>query len=167
YVSRAEIARQLRVTERTITTWVRDRDFPRRVKGRRVTFPEDRCFAWYVAYKQSEALRRSRSEEPADLDTARARKMEAEARIAEIELARIEGELIPLDMHEQRLAMILDRLRAKMLNLPGRWAPELVGKRTIQDAIAVLETAVAEAMRALMETADELEDEDVDDDVAD
>lgn len=162
YVSRAEIARQLRVTERTITTWVRDRDFPRRVKGRRVTFPEDRCFAWYVAYKQSEALKRSRSEEPADLDTARARKMEAEARMAEIELAKLEGELIPLDLFEEQLNVILDRLRAKMINLPGRWAPLLLGKRTIQEIIAVLEEAAADAMKALVEIADELEDEDAD-----
>lgn len=160
-LTRKELAARLDISERQVHNLV-ELGMPRRVRGKTVRYPWKLCHSWYIRFKQEEAVKRARAGSPADIDLARARKMEAEARMAEIELAKLEGELIPLDLFEEQLNVILDRLRAKMINLPGRWAPLLLGKRTIQEIIAVLEEAAADAMKALVETADELEDEDAD-----
>ena len=63
--------------------------------------------------------------------SARARKLAAEARQAELNLAEREGELIPLEVHEGILAEACTELRIRVLNIPN-CAPELARLDTRQ-----------------------------------
>jgi len=72
--------------------------------------------------------------------------MAAEARLAELALAREEGQLLTVEDFERELSRPLDRLRAQLLNMPSRWAPQTVGCRTILESQAQWEAAVREAI---------------------
>lgn len=99
-----------------------------------------------------------RSKAPEDVEEARARKLAAEAELAEIERDRERGLLVPLADVEREVGVVLDRLRAKLVALPGKWGPLLVGCRTIAEATGRLEPAVADAMADLSYSGDEAEE---------
>ena len=69
-----------------------------------------------------------------DYAAARARKEEALASLAEIELAKQRNELIPADAVQQYWEGMVSRMRGKMLNLPGRLAAATMGCETLQEA---------------------------------
>src|SRR5690349_13895608 len=102
YVDREKIADHLDVEPRTITNLVKEHaDFPSRVKGRTRTFPKRQCLAWYIKYKQDEAVKRAapKRDEREALDVAKTRKVEIDTELAEIELEEARGRIIPVDMH--------------------------------------------------------------------
>jgi hypothetical protein len=70
----------------------------------------------------------------ADYNAARARREEALASLAEIELQVKRNELIPADAVQQYWEGMVSRMRGKMLNLPGRLAAATMGCETIQEA---------------------------------
>ncbi len=102
--------------------------------------------AGVVAWLEKRAEVRSR---PEDFEEARKRKMGAEAELAELELAQKRGQLIPLEQHGQRLARILERIRARLIALPGTLASRLVAIETAAEAQAVVYAGVAEALEEL------------------
>jgi len=107
---------------------------------------------WYVQFKAEEAIRRL---VPTNEDEARARKLAAEARRAELELAKAEGELVTLDYLERQLEGLLQRLRAQLLAFPGKFAPRMAGLRSVPEAQSQLEAAIAELMGILSETGED------------
>lgn len=97
-----------------------------------------------------------RSKAPEDVEEAKARKLAAEAELAEIERDRERGLLVPVVDVEREVGVVFDRLRAKLVALPGKWGPMLVGCRTIAEATARLEPAVHDAMADLSYAGDEV-----------
>ena len=84
-----------------------------------------------LEYKQPDCavnLRKRESEKavaesnPGDLDTARTRKANAEAELAEIEVAKARGEVVSVADYEGALARVLDRLTARLRAMPVRLA---------------------------------------------
>ena len=75
-----------------------------------------------------------KQEAQADYNQARARREEALASLAEIELQVKRNELIPADAVQQYWEGMVSRMRGKMLNLPGRLAAATMGCETIQEA---------------------------------
>jgi hypothetical protein len=75
-----------------------------------------------------------KQEAQADYNHARARREEALASLAEIELQVKRNELIPADAVQQYWEGMVSRMRGKMLNLPGRLAAATMGCETIQEA---------------------------------
>ncbi len=84
-----------------------------------------------LEYKQPDcaiALRKRESEKavqdanPGDLDTARTRKANAEAELAEIEVAKARGDVVSVADYEAALARVLDRLTARLRAMPVRLA---------------------------------------------
>ncbi len=145
YLTQAELAKRLDVTSR----WVRElRGLPREPQG----YPWPECLHWYIEYQSDKKAGIADDTEEGSLEL---RKLEAEVRILEVKLAKEEGSVIALDDLERLLSAPLYRLRAKMLSLPSKWAPSLVGCRTIAEAQARLEAAVEEAMMALSEEGEE------------
>jgi hypothetical protein len=69
-----------------------------------------------------------------DYNQARARREEALASLAEIELQVKRNELIPADAVQQYWEGMVSRMRGKMLNLPGRLAAATMGCETLQEA---------------------------------
>lgn len=69
-------------------------------------------------------LAESNSGKP-DFDAAKARKMSADAIVAEITAAKARGEVIELNLVEQVLTEEYTAVRAKLLNIPAKLAPIL------------------------------------------
>jgi hypothetical protein len=82
-------------------------------------YPKRACQAWYVRFKQEEALSRVERNTDADLSDAERRKAMAEARLAEIKVAREEGSVIPLDVHVSVVGELCDRLMAACTGVRG------------------------------------------------
>jgi len=59
---------------------------------------------------------------PGDLDTARTRKANAEAELAEIDVAKARGEVVSVADYEAALGRVLDRLTARLRAMPVRLA---------------------------------------------
>lgn len=163
-LSVAEAAQAFRVTPRTLRNWLAD-GLPCHGEGKKRQIDLAEAVRWRLDRERAVLERKAVDIPPRH--ESEARLQAARAKIAELELAKLEGELIPMDLHIQHVELICDRLRAKMLNLPGRWAPLLLGKRTIHEIVAVLEEAVTDAMWALRSVADELEEEYADPDRVD
>jgi phage terminase Nu1 subunit (DNA packaging protein) len=162
HVLQKELASRLSITPREVYNLVQ-KGMPRRVRNGKVDYPAARCVQWYIQYKVES------TKKPVDDDKSKKkdlleRQLEAEVRLAELELAREEGRTVTVEYMEAQLEGILQRLRSKLLNIPGKYAPMLVGLRTMAEAQAKLEPIVAEAMSALAESG---EDADLDHDDAD
>lgn len=153
-----QVATLCNITPRRVQQLATEGVFQKVGRGR---YNAVQCVHAYIRYWQDRALSRAPEPEAGTLEDARRRKTEAEASLAEMELAREQGRMISVDDLEEMLSGPLYRLRAKLLNLPTKWAPALVGCRTIAEAQARLESSVEEAMRSL---ADDDDDEHSDDD---
>lgn len=148
-VSQKELARYFRVAPRTIRRWQNYEGLPRRADG---TYMVADVLEWYVD-------RQTAREGIPDLETARARKTAAQARIAELEAAEREGRLMPIEMHGDRLAEVCGRIRERLLALPDRWALQLTDLEDPGEIRDVLVDAVGEALAELQGLAEELEQE--------
>lgn len=126
-----------------------------RQRGGRVEYKQPDCATALFRREREIAKRESK---PASLDDAKARKLEAEAREAELRVSRLLGEVIPTPMHEEAVGEIVDRLRAVLINLAGNYGVQLEACGVPpEQAEAVLESIALELTRALQGVADDLD----------
>jgi hypothetical protein len=106
-----------------------------------------------------EAAKRAnpKGEQLSILDHTKARKELAQAMKAELEIAELRGELLPIAMHEERVAQLCERLAARCKTI-GRYRGEVQRAMTDLEAAQLLEKIQDELLRALMDVADEIED---------
>lgn len=155
YVSRGELAVRLGLSERQITNLVRRHpDFPSRVDGRERSFPTDRCFEWYVRYKQEEALQRAAAKPEitgrADADL---RKAIADAEIAELRVQKLRGDVVPTEAYRKELRRVLDRVRGRFVSIPGEYGPRCLNLSEVAASVAVLRDLVASVLAELQSVA--------------
>jgi phage terminase Nu1 subunit (DNA packaging protein) len=160
-VTKSRISEVLGLTTRQITNLVEE-GMPREVDGRHVWFDLPNAVQWYTRKLKDEL--RSGDDEKKNLTT---RKLEVEVMLAEHELAIAQGTVVGLDYLESQTSNMLERLRAKILNLPGKYAPAMVGLRTIAEAQSRLEGAATEMIISLSETGDDPEIDDTPDSTSD
>jgi phage terminase Nu1 subunit (DNA packaging protein) len=110
---------------------------------------------WWEEYLQDQV----RQAAPTDEGEARTRKLAAEAALAEYKLAEQQGQMLSLEDHDRILTRILDRLRPKLMNFPGKWAPQVVNLRTIGEGQLRLEEIMCELMAELVLVGDDIEDD--------
>jgi phage terminase Nu1 subunit (DNA packaging protein) len=91
-----------------------------RKRGKAIEYDVAACNA---ALRLREAQKARREHQPTvTLDQARTRKALADAEIAELDLAKARGEVVPLADYGAALATVLDRLTARLRALPVRFA---------------------------------------------
>jgi hypothetical protein len=155
WVPATEAARRIGVTAQALGHWVTKATETRktvvRLRGGRYEYK------WpdFPRWRESELVIAGRSQEEAE---SRRRKLAAEAEMAEMELAQMRGDVVTVADSVRETNMTLDRLRAKLVNLPGKWAPTMVGCRTIADATAKLDDAIGELMAELSGVTDDFEE---------
>lgn len=130
--------------------------------GRARKFPWPEVRNW-----RDERVRRLEREKvdrtkPASLDDARARKEAALAEKAEIEVAQLRGDVIPLELHEQRVEALCVRLAGPVKGL-SRFVADVQRATTAVEAAAVLDRISDRLLRALQGEADAIDAEAVDD----
>lgn len=146
-VTQKELANLLGLTARQVANLV-ERGMPSVAGDGRREYDAPACIAWYRDAKIAEAVADAG---PDTLDAQRTRKTAAEARLAELELARLEGSMLTVEDAAREVDALLDRLRSVLLSFTSRHAHLLVGKRTIPEVAAVLDPAVGDLMAALVE----------------
>lgn len=151
HVNQTELAQILGITSRQVRN-LEKKGIPHRSKGREKLYPVPGAVLWYI---QQERERASSSAPLEEMKELKNRKLSAETRLAEFEAAEKEGKLIPLEIHEERFAAQLERLRARILNVPGAWAPALVGCRAIPDAMTRLKGLCSELLQELSDLSEE------------
>jgi hypothetical protein len=90
----------------------------------------------------------------ADYNQARARREEALASLAEIDLQTRRNELIPADQVEQAWSGIFSVVRTILLGLPNRIAGGVAGAATTQEISAAAMVVVREALYELAESGE-------------
>lgn len=156
------LAERLGITGRHVRNLVLE-GMPKDGEGPNATHPWPESREWYNIYIRAQ----ERKKEPEDdLKDLRKRRIVAEVRSAELELAEAEGRLIPFEMHELRIGAICDRIRRVLMTVPSKYLSRIQVTRTELEAQAVGEQIRDDTLRALQGTAGEIEDEapEIDDD---
>lgn len=82
-------------------------------------------------------------------DEARTRKVNAEAQIAELELAKVRGELVVADDVVQAWDDVLSALKGKLLSIPTKAAPVVSVESNTGACQGILEDLINEALQEL------------------
>jgi phage terminase Nu1 subunit (DNA packaging protein) len=154
FVTKNEIAKVLGLTPRQIENLTAE-GMPRTKAGRTFEYGPD-AIVWYFTRK----IERIEEQRPPTAEEARARREMVSAELAEYELAQLRGQVMTIDDHDRIVARMQDRLRARHLNIPGKWAPQIVNLRSIPEAQAQLEQMMHECLLELTRVAEEIEQDD-------
>jgi phage terminase Nu1 subunit (DNA packaging protein) len=122
---------------------------PELEEGRKV-YPWPASVRKYIAFRVQQTREQSstgRERKETDLRIAR-----VNAANAEIDLAKRQGTMIHIDDVEKLVEEPLRLVAGALKNLPSRWAPDMVGCPTIQEATTRLKRAIGEVLENLHET---------------
>lgn len=149
-ITQRELARRLKLSVQQVANLVA-RGMPREQNGQ---YDPDKCWRWYLEFKTKRAGQREGVE---DESRERARKLAADADLTELAVEERRGNLVTVEYMSKQLERICLRLRSRALSVPGKWAPMLVGCRTVPEAQARLEEAIGECLAAMSETGEDPE----------
>lgn len=149
-MKQVEIAELLGISSRQVHNLVKA-GMPTHPEQGKTWYDGPECVAWYVTQKVAQA------EEPANEEEARERLDKLRGDILEIELAKARGSVLPVEYSVGQVEEIGERLRAKLQAMPAKWAPGLLGAKTIPEMASRLENAVNDALKALVTVADEMD----------
>lgn len=150
HLSQKETAKRLGITPREVRNLgKRDDDSIPRGDDGKYPWPEARD--WYVRFKQEELLRRRGLDEGGSYQDARAKKTAMQARLAELEVFRREGELVALSDIAVLVHSPLEAVDAALKSAPSRHAPELAAAAglKVQEAKRHLDTIMEEVRSSL------------------
>ena len=112
-----ELARLFKLSPRRIAQYANE-GMPRAAHGR---YPLEACVQWYIARLERQAAEKPAESVGKEYDRARTRKANAQARQAELQSAVLEGSLMPLTLHSERLARLVDSWAGILKSIIGRW----------------------------------------------
>lgn len=158
-VTKNEFCEVFGVALTTAEAWLRagmPHEFETGVKGK----PEYRILTgparrWLIEHEVQKALIKAGAEVGSDgtvsrtLDDARKRKTEAEADMAEIELAKKSGEAILLGDAMAQWAQLISNCRAKLLSAPSKMAPVVAVEEDVAKCRRIIEDTILEALSEL------------------
>ncbi len=147
------IARVLGITARHVQRLADDGVLPKVGRGQYLLVP---CVQAYIKYWQDKAESRGAAAGDNSLDAARTRKTQAEAELAEIELAAARARYLPIERHEERYRQRCDALSARVRGL-GQYIGDVQLAASDTAAAALLERISDALLRSLLDaSSDEL-----------
>lgn len=146
YISAAELVERLGVSKNLVSYMAREDGAPCDHHGWR--WPE--TMHWYI---QREKARGRPAGGGEDASRARDRLETARAEMAELELAKLRGQLMTLEQYDDVVGGAFARVRARLLNLPGKFAGEGEMKPR-EDLLELAQRLVDEALEELATGAD-------------
>ncbi|WP_417623198.1 hypothetical protein [Parasphingorhabdus sp.] len=126
-LNRTEMADFLAVAPTTLDAWTRQ-GCPvesRPGQGKAAEFDSGAVTRWWIASQVEKATKRGDADA---IDAHRSRKLSAEADLRELELAKLQGELIHLDDVERAFTQYSVAVRGAAMALPDRAALRLAGE---------------------------------------
>jgi phage terminase Nu1 subunit (DNA packaging protein) len=148
-VSREFLADVLGVVVASINNFVKE-GMPKEARGR---FVLKASVQWYLERERTSARGNKGLN---DLDLARQRKTVAEARIAELDLAEKEGDILPASVYEDELRKRCESI-AGAVKAIGRYQPDVKAATSDEAADALLERMGDEILAELHGLKDEIE----------
>jgi hypothetical protein len=150
----AKIAQALNLTVSRVHQLVKE-GLPKEGRGQ---FDPVKCMLWYIRYLQNALEKKA----VPTLDGGfvgereeRVRLLRADADLREMELARERSVTITLDVHEKELTDLVLTTKARIMAIPPRLAPELVGETSRVMIQAKLEKACKESLAYLAKAVDD------------
>lgn len=146
-VNRAELANICGVSLPTIDDWVR-RGCPivsRGGRGKAWEFNTADVQGWRIADEVARAL----GSAPTSEKDLKLRRMKALTELDELELAKARGEVAPLDEIRRVVVAAFAEVRASLLVVPARLAPQLIGEIDERSIKAAILTEIRLALEAL------------------
>lgn len=147
-VAAEKVAQALNLTEQRIHQLVKE-GLPKEGRGQ---FDPVKCMLWYIRYLQ-QALAKKAVPTPdggfVGEREERVRLLRADADLKEIELAKERGLLVALPDIETTLTDLVLTTKARIMAIPPRLAPELVGETSRVMIQAKLEKACKESLAYL------------------
>ncbi len=143
-VMQTTLAKLFSVDVRTIQRWTKA-GMPRAGASRSSKYDLAKCIAWRREQdrKEAEDLRH-----PKTFEEARARKMAAEAELAELDVMERRGELGTVEEMDEVITTGFGRMRAYGLGVPSRHARDFVGFKTVTAARNALRDLIVELFDA-------------------
>lgn len=128
--------------------------------GKTLRFAWAECRGWRDERIRRLERERVERDKPSDIEASRARKLEAEAREAEIRVERMLGTVVPLAVVQDVVGKVCDRLLPVLQNVPSNYGFRLEALGiTPAAAEIVLEAIATELTKALQSTASDHEAE--------
>jgi hypothetical protein len=84
--------------------------------------------------------------------------MVADAKLAELSLLEREGKSLPLESFKRLLGLVVAELRARITAFPGKYAPRIVGLKSIGQAQAILEEIANDFLATLRQAGGDVRD---------
>jgi len=149
------VAQALNLTEARVHQLVKE-GLPKEGRGQ---YDPVKCMLWYIRYLQAVIEKKAVNlAEPGGAVFAgereeRVRLLRADADMREIELAKERSQLITLPEVEVAMTDLVLTTKARMMAIPPRLAPELVGETSRVMIQAKMEKAIKEALSYLAKAA--------------
>jgi len=144
YATREQIAHLLKLTPRMVNMHVKDHGMPIVGRGE---YDMVACVQWYIGYLKEQIDRARKGDETEQ--QARARLIKATANLRELEYAREQGKLIPVDVVRLLWERITIAFKNKILSLPSKLPQRLIVCRDLGEMKAILESELHEALGEL------------------
>lgn len=138
------LCKLLDLTPQRINQLAREGIIPKVERGRYELVPVVRA---YIQYLRMGNLKRDLPED--DYTTHRMRLTRARADIMEMEKAQMEEKLIPAGDIESAWIEVVANMRAKILSLPTKAAPELFAAESLSEVKSILKEQIFEALTEL------------------
>jgi phage terminase Nu1 subunit (DNA packaging protein) len=138
------IAKLLMLTERRVQQLVKEGHIPRAERGSYELVPVVQAYIRYLRDRGG-----SDNADAADLPAERARLAKAQADAQEMKNAVTRAELVPASQVVRAVSAVIGACRARLLGIPARAAPQVVGLESRAEVRDVLAAMVREACQEL------------------
>jgi phage terminase Nu1 subunit (DNA packaging protein) len=149
-----QVAKALNITDRRVQQLAKE-GLPKEEKGK---YDLGKCMLWYIRYLQAaleaSGRRDSGEEEFIGAREERARLLRAEAELKEMELAAKRGQMVTIADVEKQYSDLAHSIRARIMAIPPRLAPEILGETSRVMAQAKIEKYCKEALAQLAKADD-------------
>ena len=169
-VTQKQLAELLALTTRQVRNLTDDGTFKRRQdpESRALLYDATECAAVYYRRMFDKSIDPVAASKEG-IFQLQTRKLEIEVGVAELALAQQRGELVTLDYMEGQIRGLLEQLRARCLNMPGKYARDLADANDPAAVVDILDRLSSELLQSLSEAGEDpdldIEDE-ADDSVA-
>jgi hypothetical protein len=157
-ISQHECAQRLGLSTRQITNLV-DEGMPRTSRLGKPEYPWPESLHWYIEWKTKKAVEKSGGAK----GEVWKRKAELEIQLAELAVAKAQGQVITIDFAAAQWEKALFLLRARAVAAPDRWMDEFVALPDAKSAKKKLDELIAELLTTLSDAGDDESFDDVDD----
>lgn len=145
-MNKSQLAESLGVSVQTVTAWCR--------RGCPSVEPGGRGRQWVFDVNQVQDWLDGREAEDLNLTEERARLARSQRRRIDLEVAQLEGRLIPAKEVEATWSDLVVNFRARLLGIPTRLAPQLVTMDDRRQIEEVLRTVIYESLKELATDAE-------------